>query len=139
MALCEAVTSRHCAGSGREVELYDDLTALGVAFWTEEDLRDRGFFKTPDARLRVCWLGFRRCTWLIPAVSNSCIAAETGHTMIMRFLTSYCTTLCCSCPLISGQLGHLSCSRSMPLQTLSPWPPLVSGRELLCSVCRYQF
>ena len=50
---CEAVALRHCAGSGREAELYADLTALGVAFWTEEDLRDRGFFKTPDARLRV--------------------------------------------------------------------------------------
>ena len=39
------------------MELYADLAALGVAFWTEEDLRDRGFFKTPDARLRVRWLG----------------------------------------------------------------------------------
>ncbi len=41
------------AGSEREAQLYGNLAALGVAFFTEEDLRDRGFFKTPDARLRV--------------------------------------------------------------------------------------
>jgi hypothetical protein len=40
-------------GSEREARLYGDLQALDAAFWTEEDLRDRGFFKTPDARLRV--------------------------------------------------------------------------------------
>ena len=43
-----------CAGSEREARLYGDLQAMDAAFWTEEDLRDRGFFKTPDARLRVC-------------------------------------------------------------------------------------
>ena len=42
-----------CAGSEREAQLYGDLAAIDAAFWTEGDLRDLGFFKTPDARLRV--------------------------------------------------------------------------------------
>ena len=42
------------AGVEHEHKLNQMLTDAGIAFWTEEDLRDKGFFKTPDAKLQVC-------------------------------------------------------------------------------------
>lgn len=45
--------SRHNAGREYEAKLYACLTAAGIAYWTEDHLRSRGFFKTPDARLQV--------------------------------------------------------------------------------------
>ena len=41
------------AGLVYEEKLSQRLTAAGLAFWTEEDLRSKGFFKTPDAKLQV--------------------------------------------------------------------------------------
>lgn len=38
-----------------EHKLNQMLTDAGIAFWTEEHLRDKGFFKTPDAKLQV-WI-----------------------------------------------------------------------------------
>ena len=41
-------------GVEHERKLNQMLTDAGIAFWTEEDLRNKGFFKTPDAKLQVC-------------------------------------------------------------------------------------
>lgn len=57
--------ARREAGVEFESKLYACLQDRGVSFWTEDDLRDRQFFKTPDALLRVpiavggnviCWI-----------------------------------------------------------------------------------
>lgn len=45
--------SRHNAGREYEARLYKCLDSSGVAYWTEDSLRSRGFFKTPDAKLQV--------------------------------------------------------------------------------------
>jgi hypothetical protein len=45
--------SRHSAGRQYEAKLYECLTQAGIAYWTEDDLRDKGFHKTPDAKLQV--------------------------------------------------------------------------------------
>lgn len=42
------------AGVDHEHKLNQMLTNAGIAFWTEGHLRDKGFFKTPDAKLQVC-------------------------------------------------------------------------------------
>lgn len=58
-------TARRQAGLEFESKLYACLNDHGVSFWTEDDLRDKQFFKTPDALLRVpiavdgsviCWI-----------------------------------------------------------------------------------
>ena len=57
--------ARRRAGLEFESKLYECLNDQGVSYWTEDDLRDRQFFKTPDALLRVpiavcgnviCWI-----------------------------------------------------------------------------------
>jgi hypothetical protein len=50
---CRADALRHSAGQEWEGRLNADLAAAGVAFWTEEQLRAKGYHKTPDARLQV--------------------------------------------------------------------------------------
>ena len=45
------------AGVQYEHKLNEGLAKADIAFWTEEHLRDKGFFKTPDAKLQV-----RHCT-----------------------------------------------------------------------------
>ena len=42
------------AGAEHEHKLNKMLADAGIAFWTEDDLRNKGFFKTPDAKLQVC-------------------------------------------------------------------------------------
>ncbi|KAL4418771.1 hypothetical protein ABPG77_010376 [Micractinium sp. CCAP 211/92] len=57
--LCDRIYSpasdaaRHSAGAEYEERLNAALAAAGVAFWTEGQLRSRGYHKTPDARLQV--------------------------------------------------------------------------------------
>jgi CDAN1-interacting nuclease 1 len=57
--------ARRQAGLEFESKLYTCLNDQGVSYWTEDELRDRQFFKTPDALLRVpiavcgsviCWI-----------------------------------------------------------------------------------
>ena len=57
--------ARHSAGLEYEDKLYRGLTQAGLAYWSEEALRLKGFHKTPDARLLVpvavrgrvvCWV-----------------------------------------------------------------------------------
>ncbi|KAA6417933.1 MAG: hypothetical protein FRX49_12091, partial [Trebouxia sp. A1-2] len=53
--------SHYFTGLQYEQKLNRMLADAGIAFWTEEHLRDKGFFKTPDAKLQVtcvlenCW------------------------------------------------------------------------------------
>ena len=57
--------ARQQAGQRYEHKLYDYLKDHDVSFWTEDELRGRNFYKTPDALLRVpiavhdkviCWI-----------------------------------------------------------------------------------
>lgn len=41
------------SGLQYEDKLSEQLEAAGLSFWTEEALRSKGFFKTPDAKLQV--------------------------------------------------------------------------------------
>lgn len=45
--------ARAASGSHHEQRLYSMLNGAGIAYWTEDVLRSRGFFKTPDALLQV--------------------------------------------------------------------------------------
>jgi hypothetical protein len=36
-----------------EAKLSQQLEAAGLSFWTEDALRSKGFFKTPDAKLQA--------------------------------------------------------------------------------------
>ena len=45
--------ARHSAGLEYEAKLYEALGKAGIAYWTEENLRETGHHKTPDARLRI--------------------------------------------------------------------------------------
>ncbi|KAK2077745.1 hypothetical protein QBZ16_004592 [Prototheca wickerhamii] len=45
--------ARAAVGVEHERQLYERLNAAGIAYWPEDVLRDRGFFKTPDALLQV--------------------------------------------------------------------------------------
>ena len=47
------IQSCNFAGIQHEQKLNKMLADAGIAFWTEEHLRDKGFFKTPDAKLQV--------------------------------------------------------------------------------------
>ena len=47
------VQSMCTAGKEHEEKLNDMLAEEKIAFWTEENLRDEGAFKTPDAKLQV--------------------------------------------------------------------------------------
>ncbi len=60
-----ADAARHDAGEDYESRLYDLLQEHAICFWTENDLRDQHFHKTPDALLKVpiairdkvvCWI-----------------------------------------------------------------------------------
>ncbi|EFN57852.1 hypothetical protein CHLNCDRAFT_21192, partial [Chlorella variabilis] len=51
--ICTADAMRHSAGHEWEERLNEELAAAGVAFWTENQLRSRGYHKTPDARLQA--------------------------------------------------------------------------------------
>ena len=56
-----AMSLRHAvAGIEYEGLLSKVLSEAGIHFWTEEDLRDQGFVKTPDARLQASavYVGF---------------------------------------------------------------------------------
>lgn len=48
-----ADAKRQQIGVEHELKLNQMLTDAGIAFWTEEDLRNKGFYKTPDAKLQV--------------------------------------------------------------------------------------
>eukprot|EP00891_Asterochloris_glomerata_P007023 jgi/Astpho2/7023/Aster-01876 len=41
------------AGTQYEAVLNSKLADLGIEFWTEANLREQGYFKTPDALLQV--------------------------------------------------------------------------------------
>jgi CDAN1-interacting nuclease 1 len=45
--------SRRAAGLAHEAQLYSLLDAADIAYWKEEELRAKGFTKTPDAKLIV--------------------------------------------------------------------------------------
>lgn len=57
--LCDTVcgpssdTARQNAGLEKESVLREHLNAVGIEYWTEDDLRVDGHFKTPDIRLVV--------------------------------------------------------------------------------------
>ncbi|KAK9807801.1 hypothetical protein WJX72_009813 [[Myrmecia] bisecta] len=44
---------RHTMGVEYEVVLCRKLREVDIAFWSEDDLRDKGFHKTPDVKLQV--------------------------------------------------------------------------------------
>lgn len=81
--LCDRVYSpdsdaaRHAAGLTHEARLYADLRGAGVAFWSEEELRARGFLKTPDAKLQVGLGGSCSCAWTAAGCSRR--APPTGR------------------------------------------------------------
>lgn len=45
--------AKHAAGLEFELRLNRNLFDIGVTYWTEKDLREKGFFKTPDVWLHV--------------------------------------------------------------------------------------
>eukprot|EP00096_Caligus_rogercresseyi_P014115 TRINITY_DN6647_c0_g1_i1.p1 TRINITY_DN6647_c0_g1~~TRINITY_DN6647_c0_g1_i1.p1 ORF type:complete len:272 (+),score=109.41 TRINITY_DN6647_c0_g1_i1:497-1312(+) len=44
---------KHCIGTEYEELIKDKLTSLNIAFLDEDDLRERGYDKTPDVKLEV--------------------------------------------------------------------------------------
>ncbi len=58
----------YSAGVEYEHKLNQMLAKANVAFWTEEHLRDKGFFKTPDAKLQVP-------QYIDPVLAASCTRA----------------------------------------------------------------
>ena len=56
------------AGLQFESKLMEDLEALGLSFWTEEALRAKGYFKTPDAKLQVASLPVFIHCWVLHAL-----------------------------------------------------------------------
>ncbi|KAL3158521.1 hypothetical protein ABBQ38_010749 [Trebouxia sp. C0009 RCD-2024] len=49
----DADAKRLLIGVDHEHKLNQMLADAGIAFWTEEELRNKGFYKTPDAKLQV--------------------------------------------------------------------------------------
>ncbi|GAB4816690.1 hypothetical protein N2152v2_003736 [Parachlorella kessleri] len=60
--------ARHTAGREYEAKLYQCLSDAGIAYWTEDDLRDKGFHKTPDAKLQELQPGVVADAVLLPHV-----------------------------------------------------------------------
>lgn len=63
--------ARQITGLEFETLLAKKLTECGVPFWTEKELRDQGFYKTPDVRLQIpiavldqSSSKFRTVTWI---------------------------------------------------------------------------
>ena len=48
------------AGQEYEALLSEKLRCAGIAFFSEDKLREEGFFKTPDVKLEV-WTGIPAC------------------------------------------------------------------------------
>jgi hypothetical protein len=72
MLCCAAVV---LAGLEHEAKLYAELARADIPFWTEQQLRQKGLFKTPDALLQVRPAGHSqgsRC-------ACSCIADASSH------------------------------------------------------------
>ena len=49
----ECVTATLSAGQEYEAVLLEKLCCAGIAFFSEDKLREEGFFKTPDVKLEV--------------------------------------------------------------------------------------
>lgn len=56
---CHGAKSCAVVGAEHEDKLNNMLTEAGIAFWTEDDLRNKGFYKTPDAKLQVLYPIFK--------------------------------------------------------------------------------
>lgn len=68
---------RHSAGHEWEERLNEELAAAGVAFWTENQLRSRGYHKTPDARLQAC---AHACACAGPWQANARVPGDRSRT-----------------------------------------------------------
>ena len=82
------------AGTQYEAVLNSKLADLGIEFWTEANLREQGYFKTPDALLQVdgtCDLliacSFHR---KLGAVLSSQCSSTMNTFLLMRDLPQAC-------------------------------------------------